>query len=77
MNSRSYDILRRKSRGRFSMDKFVRLKASAKNTVGVFSECHRIELETLLDLHSQVDAKIEELEIRITEIITELRTCVQ
>ena len=51
MNSRSYDILRRKSRGHFSMDKFVRLKASAKNTVGVFSECHRIELETLLDLH--------------------------
>jgi len=72
MNSRSYDIIRRKSRGHFSMDKFVRLKSLAKNTVGVFSECHRIELETLLDLYSQIDAKIEELETHITEIITEL-----
>jgi len=72
MNSRSYDILRRKSRGRFSMDKFVRLKALAKNTIGVFDDCYRIELETLLDLYGQIDAKIEELEIRITEIITEL-----
>ena len=72
MNSRSYDILRRKSRGRFSMDKFVRLKSLAKTTVGVFNECYRIELETLLDLYSQIDVKIEELETKITEIITTL-----
>ena len=72
MNSRSYDILRRKSRGRFSMDKFVRLKALAKKTVGVFNECYRIELEALLELYSQIDAKIEELETEITTIIETL-----
>jgi transposase len=72
MNSRSYDILRRKSRGRFSMDKFVKLKLLARNTVGVFNDCYRIELAALLDLHSQLDAKIDELETQITEIITEL-----
>ena len=69
MNSRSYDILRRKSRGKFSMDKFVKLKTLAKNTVGVFDECYRIELETLLDLHSQLDAKIIDVEKQIAEII--------
>lgn len=72
MNSRSYDILRRKSRGQFSMDKFVKLKSLAKNTVGVFDDCYRIELETLLDLHSQIDSKINELEIEITEIIEKI-----
>jgi len=72
MNSLSYDILRRKSRGKFSMDKFVKLKTLAQNTVGVFDECYRIELETLLDLYSQIDAKISELEAEITEIITKL-----
>lgn len=69
MNSLSYDILRRKSRGKFSMDKFVKLKSLAKNTVGVFDECYRIELNTLMELYSQIDAKIYELEKEITEII--------
>lgn len=72
MNSRSFDILRRKSRGKFSMDKFIKLKALAKNTVGVFDECYRVELETLLDLYLQIDAKITELETEISEIIEEL-----
>ena len=54
------------------MDKFVRLKALAENTVGVFHEFYRIELETLLDLYHQIDVKINELEAEITEIIIAL-----
>jgi transposase len=69
MNSRSYDILRRKSRGHFSMDKFVELKSLAKNTVGVFNERYRIQLEVLLDLHSQIDGKIDEVEGEIEKVI--------
>lgn len=72
MNSRSYDILRRKSRGRFSMDKFVKLKALAKNTVGVFDECYRTQLATLLELYCQIDAKIDELETKILQIIEKM-----
>jgi len=72
MNSRSYDILRRKSRGRFSMDKFVTLKHLAKNTVGVYQKCYGVELEALLDLHSQIDCKIDEVEAEITQIVLEL-----
>jgi len=72
MNSRSFDILRRKSRGSFTMDKFVRLKQLAKNTVGKSNEIYCLELETLLDIYSQLDSKINELETKITEIITEM-----
>ena len=72
MNSRSYEILRRKSRGKFGMDKFVKLKSLAKNTIGVFDECYRIELEAILDLYLQIDAKIDELETQITQIIESL-----
>ena len=72
MNSNSYDILRRKSRGKFSMDKFVKLKSLAKNTVGVFDKCYGVELETLIDLYSQIDSKIDQLEDEITQIIETL-----
>ena len=72
MNACSYDILRRNSRGRFSMDKFVTLKALEKNTVGVYNKCYGSQLETLLDLHSQIDCKINEIETEITQIINEL-----
>lgn len=69
MNSRSYENLRKISRGRFSLDKFVKLKYLAKNTVGTFNEHYRIQLETLIDLHSQLDSKIDQVETEISEII--------
>ena len=69
MNSRSYDILRRISRGRFSLDKFVRLKDLAKNTVGIYDKCYGIELETLLDLLAQLGSKTDEVEDEITKMI--------
>lgn len=72
MNSRSYDILRRKSRGRFTMDKFVKLKALAKNTVGVWSEAFAMEWRTLLELYSELDAKIDEVEAEITRSIIDM-----
>jgi len=69
MNSRSYDTLRRISRGKFSMDKFVKLKSLAKNTVGVFDKCYGVELKTLIDLYSHIDSKITQLEAEITHTI--------
>jgi transposase len=72
MNSSSYDTLRRVSHGKFSLDKFVKLKSLAKNTVGVFHDFYRIELDTLIDLHSQIDSKIDELESQIAHIIDDI-----
>jgi transposase len=72
MNSRSYEILRKKSRGHFTLDMFVRLKSLAKNTIGVFDECYRIELVDLLELYHEIDAKIQELDDTIAKIIREI-----
>ena len=72
MNVCSYDILRRKSHGKFTMDKFVKLKELAKNTVGVNTDCYRIELEMLINLYSQLDKRIDELDEQITAIVTEM-----
>jgi len=72
MNSRSFDVLRRKSRGKFSMDKFVKLKALAKNTVGNWNEELALEWQMLLELYSELDAKIDEIEAEITRIIVDM-----
>ena len=72
MNSRSFDILRRKSRGAFTMDKFVKLKSLARNTVGGWNSIFELELETLLDIHTRIDDKINRLEAEITGIISEM-----
>jgi len=72
MNSRSFDILRRKSRGNFTMDKFVQLKLLAANTVGEFNEIYALELDTLLEIYSQLDSKIAGLENEITRIVTDM-----
>jgi transposase len=69
MNSRSYETLRKKSRGHFSMSQFVELKSLAKNTVGVFNEHYRIQLETLLELYSQLDSRIDSVESEISKYI--------
>jgi transposase len=72
MKSPTYDKLRSVSRGHFSMPQFVELKSLAKNTVGVYQKHYGIQLETLMDLHSQIDCKIDEVETEIKEIIREL-----
>lgn len=72
MNVCSYDILRRKSHGKFTMDKFVKLKELAKTTVGVNTDCYHIELELLITLYSQLDSRIGELDEQITAIVTEM-----
>jgi len=72
MNVMSFDILRRKSRGRFSMDRFVALKALAKNTIGAYTEAYGLQLGTLLDIYSQIDCKLAEVDAVIARIITEI-----
>lgn len=72
MNVCSYDILRRKPHGKFNMDKIVKLKELAKNTVGVNTDCYRVELEMLINLYAQLDSRIDELDTQITKIIQEL-----
>jgi transposase len=72
MNVKSFDILRRKSHGKFSMDKFVKLKALAKNTVGMYTDFYGIQIDTLLDVFSQLDCKVDALDKEIIAIITQM-----
>jgi len=65
----AYKPLRKLSCGRFTMSDFVRLKALAKNTVGASSDYLIGQMEILLDLYDQIDAKVDELEDQIKECI--------
>ena len=72
MNVKSYDILRRKSHGKFSMDKFVKLKALAKTTVGMYTDYYGLQIDTILDVFSQLDCKVDALDKEITSIIADM-----
>lgn len=69
MNARSYEPLRKLSRGRFSMSDFVQLKFLAKNTVGCSNDYLLQQMNILLELYSQLDAKVDEVEDQIRECV--------
>ena len=69
MNSRSYEPLRKLSRGRFMLSDFVALKALAKNTVGCTTDFLLHQMSVLLELYAQMDSKIEELERQIEDCV--------
>lgn len=69
MNAKSYEALRKKSRGKFSMVKFAQLKTLAKNTVGRSDEYLLKQMEITIDIENQLDAKIDEIEAQISECI--------
>ena len=69
MNARSYEVLRKRSSGKFTMIQFAQLKTLAKNTVGSSDDYLLQQMEVLLDIYTQLDAKIEEVEAEIIECI--------
>ena len=72
MRTTSYDELRRLSRGKFSMQKFLKLKELAKDTVGEYNYIFELELSCVLRLYKQIDAEIAKLEQEITALTNEL-----
>ena len=69
MNSKSYEPLRRLSRGRFSMVDFVELKTLARNTVGSTSDYLLQEMEITIDIYNQLQSKVEEIEQQINDCV--------
>jgi transposase len=69
MNSRSYEALRKLSRGKFTMGAFTQLKTLAKNTVGRTDDYLLSEMSVLLELYNQLDAKIQEIEEQVVACI--------
>jgi transposase len=72
LNSQSYDILRRKSRGHFTADKFALLKQRAKDTGGETNEYLQLELTNWLQLYEQLDKQVDALESEIKNIVMAL-----
>ena len=72
MNVKSYDALRKLTRGRFSTTAFTRLKLLAKNTVGNTEDFLLQEMKIVLELYSQLDSKIDETENLIQECVSEI-----
>lgn len=69
MNTKSFDALRRKSRGSFTTFKFAQLKNLAKNTVGKTEDYLLIQMQMTIDLYSQLDSKIDEINSQISECV--------
>lgn len=72
MNARSFDMLRRVSYGRFTMLHFTKLKQLAKDTIGEENEALQFELDTLMELYLELDAKSDVLEKKITQTIQDI-----
>lgn len=72
MNSKFYDNLRRISRGHFSMQKFLKLRELAKNTVGGNDELFNFQLCSLLSLYKQTAHEVESIEKQIIAIVKEI-----
>lgn len=73
MNSKSYDLIRRKSKGSFLASDFSKLKQLAKNTVGHSNQFLLSEMKIVLDLYFQIDVKIKEIEKQILDLINALK----
>lgn len=70
MNSKSYEALRKLSRGRFSTVDFAKLKQLAKNTVGSTEDYLLQEMQIVLELYSKLDSMIDETERSIKECVS-------
>ena len=72
MNSKSYETLRKLSRGRFSLADFTTLKHFARNTVGHPDDFLISEMAMVIDIFSQLDSKVDETEALIEECVLEI-----
>ena len=72
MNLKSYETLKKLSRGRFSLADFTTLKHLARNTIGHPDDFLLNEMSMTIDIFSQLDSKIDETEDLISECVLEL-----
>lgn len=72
MNSKSYEALRKLSRGRFSTVDFAKLKQLAKNTVGNTDDFLLQEMKITLELYTLLDSKIDNIEQSIKECVSSI-----
>ena len=72
MNARSYETLKKLSRGSFTVTDFTTLKRLARNTIGHPDDFLLNEMTMVIDIFSQLDSKVDETETLISECVSEL-----
>ena len=72
MNARSYEALRKLSRGSFTVTDFTTLKHLARNTVVHPDDFLLNEMTMVIDIFSQLDSKVDETESLIKECVLEI-----
>ncbi len=72
MNARSYEPLRKLSRGRFTVADFIQLKALAKSTIGTSSDYLLDQMNILLEIYFKLDSKVDELYAQIKNCVHEI-----
>lgn len=73
-NMKDFDTIKSKSKGRFSYAKFIKLKDLAKNTVGESNENFEFELQIILNLYNEINAKIDSIDKQLSTIIKDLNS---
>ena len=72
MNTKSYEVLRKISRGKFTVADFTILKQLARQTVGRSDDFLLSEMAMVIDIFSQLDSKVNETEALIAECVSEI-----
>ena len=72
MNSQSFELLRKVSRGKFSYAKFAKLKELAKNTIGCASEIDEMLFTLTINLYQSINKAITDVESKIIKIMEKL-----
>lgn len=72
MNARSYEALRKLSRGSFTVTDFTTLKHLARNTIGHPDDFLLNEMTMVIDIFSHLDSKVDETETLISKCVSEL-----
>lgn len=73
VNAASYDNLRMISRGKFSMQKFLKAKELAANKVGEDNNIFASQLHSLMALYKQSAIEVESLEKQIITLIDAIK----
>jgi len=72
MNSQSFEVLNKVSRGKFSYAKFAKLKDLAKNTIGCSSEIDEMLFALTINLYKSINEAITNIESKIADIMERL-----
>jgi len=71
---KDYEVLKSKSKGKFTYSKFSRLKSLAKDTIGVQSEIYVKRIQMLIRDYEYFDQSLEGLDQEIINLFGEVKT---